>query len=163
MRAAVYIVLPLAAAVTAYGGVLSGLQQAWFGAAWFFTISAVTVVSVTSVVLQQRIEGSFERLAGTVSGKSGPIRLEERFKLSPAAIFVMVSGVVMFSLSILAAFRERWLAVCALLAGTLITNVISSALVLAQRIRSYAERLQELISQNREDRMPKEPPIPELD
>jgi len=49
------------------------------------------------------------------------------------------------------------------LAGTLITNVISSALVLAQRIRSYAERLEELINLNRENRTPKEPPMLEMD
>lgn len=150
LRTATYIVLVPAAAITSYAGVLSGLQQGWFATAWFFTISVVVILSVTSVALQQRIEGSFERLAGIACGESDPIRLESRFKPSLLDIVVMIAGVVMFSMSLLAAFREHWLIVCVLLAGTLSANVISSGLIIARGIKAYSEQLEAFISHDRE-------------
>lgn len=162
LRTVSYIVLALCTAVTFYAGVYSGLQQGWFATAWFFIVSVVTILSITSVALQQRIEGCFERLAGIACGESGPIRLKNRFKPRLLDIVFVVSGVVMFSLSILLAFRERWLAVCVLLAGTLITNVVSSGLFIARGIRAYSVQLEELISHDEKAGGQQEPPGPEM-
>jgi hypothetical protein len=137
-----------------YGGVLAGLNRDWFSMIFFCYIVVFTVHMHIGFMLDLKIDTCFERLQKIITRKSDSVRLEKLTTGRKLDLFMIAFSAAVLLLSILA--RQRPLMLCIILVILTITNYISKGVVFALRIKAYSKRLEELISQTRDDKASKE-------
>ncbi|MFC1635389.1 hypothetical protein ACFL5Z_11150 [Planctomycetota bacterium] len=144
------IVLAVAMVAMTCCGVLMGLVRVWPKMGLCFVLAFYSAECCAILLLNHRIESRFKELKELITGKSGSDRLVGRFVPNSVLICMLIFIPGLIILSMLACNRGRWLALCVLLGAFLITNAVSSAVIIWLKIKSCSRRLEEVISKNKE-------------
>jgi hypothetical protein len=150
------LAIGIISAVLLLGGVHAGFHHEWFRMGYYFFLSVYMVGCCVVYLLSLKIDNCFIRLEKHLSSESDTIPRKNPTKLLNICFFS--TSLVLFILVLLSCEHRYWLMMSLFLSVFVINFFINIDVMITLKIKDYSKRLEQLISDYKEDNDFKEQP-----